>query len=249
MASLGNVGEALRRVLDKIDQSITAHHQAADLAEQARALLRVAGSGTLQADVEQTCALFTRAIEGISEPEGQVSTLATAADVIRSYLHRHEIGHETSTAAPDAATASTPPRHGSSEQVETLRDQLPPPVQPGTGRRTHGRWIASGDDEVSAIVSGRDAASEQAWELLRATDFPEPGAPVTVTHVETKVAVTMRQKGIRHATVVLNNRPCRDRYGCDTVVPVLLPEGSTLTVHAPNYRKTYTGGMRAPWQL
>lgn len=66
MASLGDVGDALRRVLDKIDQAIAARHQAADLAEHARELLAIAGFGTLQADVEQTRALFTRVIEGIS---------------------------------------------------------------------------------------------------------------------------------------------------------------------------------------
>lgn len=144
--------------------------------------------------------------------------------------------------------APSPPAPGSPEHVEKLRAQLPPPVTPGTGQKTHGRWFAAGQSEASAIVSGQAPESAEAWELLKATDFPEPGAPVTVTHVETKVAVTMRRDRIQHATVVLNHRPCRDRYGCDTVVPVLLPEGSTLTVHAPNYRKTYTGGMRAPWQ-
>ncbi|WP_439660120.1 DddA-like double-stranded DNA deaminase toxin [Lentzea sp. HUAS TT2] len=232
-------------MLVKIDQAIAAHHEAAELAEQARDLLSIAGFGTLQADVDQACALFTRVIEGISEPEGQVSTLATVADEIRSYLRSQGIGQEPG----GAVQSSQPPAPRSPERVEALRDQLPPPVQPGTGQRTHGRWFADNGDEVAAIVSGQDDASAQAWEMLRETDFPEPGAPVTVTHVETKVAVMMRQKGIQHATVVLNNRPCRDRYGCDTVVPVLLPEGSTLTVHAPNYRKTYTGGMRAPWQL
>ena len=79
MASLEEVRDALRRVLDKIDQSIAAYHHAAGFAEQARDLLALAGSGSNQADVEQACAQFTRVIEGITEPEGQVSGLATAA--------------------------------------------------------------------------------------------------------------------------------------------------------------------------
>lgn len=253
MASLGDVGTGLRRVLDKLDQAIAAHHHAAEFAEQARDRLAVAGFGTLQADVEQTCAVLTHVIEGITEPEGQVSTLATIADVIRSYLRRLDIRDETGGASTTPASSVKAGRSGlvsgSATRVEALRGRLPPPVRQGTGQRTHGRWFANDGDDVAEIVSGQDAASARAWELLQATDFPEPGAPVTVTHVETKVAVTMREKGIAHATVVLNNRPCRDRYGCDTVVPVLLPEGSTLTVHAPNYRKTYTGGMQAPWQL
>nr|WP_245589831.1 DddA-like double-stranded DNA deaminase toxin [Amycolatopsis balhimycina] len=31
-------------------------------------------------------------------------------------------------------------------------------------------------------------------------------------------------------------------FGCDTLLPVILPKGYSLTVHAPNYRKTFTGG-------
>lgn len=240
MASLGDVGDALRRVLDMIDQSIAAHHQASELAEHARDLLQAAGVGSNDTDVEQACAWLTRVIEEISEPEGQLSTLATIADEIRFYLRRNGLTQNTTPQQPARSVA---------EQVEVLRRELPPPVQPGTGQRTHGRWFANGSDRVSEIVSGHEPESSEAWRLLQATDFPEQGAPITVTHVETKVAVRMRGENIRHATVVLNNRPCRDRYGCDTVVPVLLPEGSTLTVHAPNYRKTYTGGMRAPWQL
>lgn len=244
MASLGDVGDVLRQVLDKIDQSIAAHHEASELAGQARELLKAAGTGSNHSDVEQVCAWLTRVVEGISEPEGQVSTLATIADEIRTYLRRNGLACEGISV--EKATRPTP---GSAGHIDALRALLPPPVQPGTGQRTHGRWFANGSDHVSEIVSGHEPESTEAWTLLQDTDFPEPGAPITVTHVETKVAVRMRRENIRHATVVLNHRPCRDRYGCDTVVPVLLPEGSTLTVHAPNYRKTYTGGMRAPWQL
>ena len=240
MTSLGDVAGALRHVLDTIDRSMAAHHQVSELAEQARDLLEVTGSGSDHADVEQACAWFTRVVEEITEPEGQLSTLATIADEIRSYLRCNGLTQNTTPQQPARSIA---------EQVEVLRRELPPPVQPGTGQRTHGRWFANDSDHVSEIVSGHEPESSEAWRLLRVTDFPEQGAPITVTHVETKVAVRMRSGNIRHATVVLNNRPCRDRYGCDTVVPVLLPEGSTLTVHAPNYRKTYSGGMRAPWQL
>ncbi|WP_285741677.1 hypothetical protein [Lentzea sp. NBRC 105346] len=111
----------LRRVLDKIDQAIAAHRQAADLAEQARDLLGLAGSGTLQADVEQACALFTRVIEGINEPEGQISGLATAADLIRSYLHGRGVGHETK----DVAAPSGPPAIRAERLDEIRRESCP----------------------------------------------------------------------------------------------------------------------------
>jgi hypothetical protein len=131
VASLGDVGDALRRVLVMIGQSIAAHHRASELAEQARNLLQTAGSGSSHADVEQACAWFTRVIEEITEPEGQLSTLATIADEIRSYLHRNGL---TQNATPQQ------PARSIAEQVEVLRRELPPPVQPGTGQRKHGRW-------------------------------------------------------------------------------------------------------------
>ncbi|MCR3752990.1 SCP1.201-like deaminase [Lentzea californiensis] len=79
-----------------------------------------------------------------------------------------------------------------------------------------------------------------------------PGTPMTTADVEIKIAVHMARNGIQHATVVLNNTPCKGRFGCDTQVPVVLSEGSSLTVHgvSPDGRimqKTYTGGAAAPW--
>ncbi|WP_197288715.1 hypothetical protein [Nocardia sp. NRRL S-836] len=64
MTSLEEVGNALRRVLEKIEQSIAAHHRAADLANEARVLITDAGTGSDQDDVADVCALFTRVVEG-----------------------------------------------------------------------------------------------------------------------------------------------------------------------------------------
>lgn len=67
--------------------------------------------------------------------------------------------------------------------------------------------------------------------------------------VEMKMAAYMRNHGIRSATLLINNTPCRGPLGCDELVPVLLPEGSTLTVHGANgFTKTYAGGATPPWR-
>jgi hypothetical protein len=65
--------------------------------------------------------------------------------------------------------------------------------------------------------------------------------------------VLMRDKGredpkMRNITVVINHRPCKGRLGCEGLVPVVLPEGYSLTVHAPNYRKRFTGGAQPWWR-
>jgi hypothetical protein len=69
--------------------------------------------------------------------------------------------------------------------------------------------------------------------------------------VELKLAAHMAENGIQHATVVINNVVCKGKFNCDTLVPILLPEGSTLTVYGvtPSGTRTrirYTGGAQ-PW--
>jgi hypothetical protein len=79
-----------------------------------------------------------------------------------------------------------------------------------------------------------------------------PKLPVgTAADVELKLAAMMRMLGaadprMRHVTVVINNRPCKGDLSCDELVPVILPEGYSLTIHAPNYFKRMTGGA-TPW--
>ncbi|KAA2254314.1 hypothetical protein F0L68_30800 [Solihabitans fulvus] len=78
-----------------------------------------------------------------------------------------------------------------------------------------------------------------------------PGKPYTAADVETKLAAYMAQHGVKDVTVVINNVPCKGPLGCDTLVPILLPEGSTLTVYGVTPQgtqmvKRYTGGA-TPW--
>lgn len=46
--------------------------------------------------------------------------------------------------------------------------------------------------------------------------------------------------------ILINNVPCEGPYGCDSLVPVILPAGYALTVYGPNYKKTFRGGA-TPW--
>lgn len=98
-----------------------------------------------------------------------------------------------------------------------------------------------------AIVSGEDEMYSES-----VTAFADLGLrrmPVRASDVEMKLAAYMRNHGIRSATLVINNTPCPGPFGCDALVPVLLPEGCTLTVHgANNFTKTYRGGAVPPWR-
>ncbi len=66
-----------------------------------------------------------------------------------------------------------------------------------------------------------------------------------------KLAAKMAHEGITEAVVVINNVVCKGILSCDTLVPILLPDGSVLTVHGVEpdgtpYVKRYEGGAH-PW--
>ncbi|HEX3778741.1 MAG TPA: DddA-like double-stranded DNA deaminase toxin [Pseudonocardiaceae bacterium] len=125
-----------------------------------------------------------------------------------------------------------------------MLEQLPPAVpRPNVeGKKTHGRWVDE-HGQAKPIVSGRDEDSAEVWRILQERGIRLPFAPTTVTDVEQKLAARMVREGRRELSVVLNNRPCRGQYSCNTLVPAILPEGYALTVHGPGgYRKTFTGG-------
>jgi hypothetical protein len=244
VATLGEVGEALRAALDKIAQAIGVAHDAAELAEEARGLVGAAGHGTLQPDVEEVQGHFTKVVEGISEPEGFTSGLATVADSIRLFERR--LGAGDAGTGEEIPSSSMSPEPGSPEHISLLRGRLPPPVRE-RGQKTHGRWFAAGGEDQE-IVSGEGAAADRAAEFLKSLNMPRRGVPFIASHVETKLAVHMRDTGLRHATVLINNLPCPGLFGCEALIGMILPAGSTLTIYGSDgYEQTIAGGEKAPW--
>lgn len=61
---------------------------------------------------------------------------------------------------------------------------------------------------------------------------PSSGPHPAATHVETKLAWSMRQQGVTHAYVVINHLdgPRTGVYSCTAAVGAILPKGSSLTV-------------------
>lgn len=256
MASLGEVGDGLDRVLNKAAEAGAALQNAAELAEDAQRLLVSAAEGSLQADVETTNAQFVEAVRGIGELHQH---LGAGMDGTQKILNSLELRGDASTdtaapqqSAPPPDPARAPPEGGSDQRVERLRQALPPPVRRGTGQKTHGKWLTPGTKEGNEepIASGKDRLSALAEARLR--DLGARRAPVTTSDVEIKLAVHMAEAGITEATLVINNTVCEGPYGCDTLVPMLLPENSVLTVHevtdAGVTTKKYRGGAKPTWR-
>jgi hypothetical protein len=57
----------------------------------------------------------------------------------------------------------------------------------------------------------------------------------------------MRAEGVRDATLIINQAPCDDEpWGCDRILPAILPPGCTLTVYVADadgvrWHDTYRG--------
>ncbi|HEX5406851.1 MAG TPA: DddA-like double-stranded DNA deaminase toxin [Pseudonocardiaceae bacterium] len=132
------------------------------------------------------------------------------------------------------------------DQVAIVRRQLPEPItaaERGAGRKTHGRWIDS-DGRVHKIVSGEDTLSTATRARLRSFGFPRLSVE---SHAEMKLAEYLRQRfeasgRSQHVTVVVNNDVCSGDLSCEELLPLMLPAGCTLTVYAPNDRRTFIGG-------
>ncbi|GAA4012023.1 hypothetical protein GCM10022247_38250 [Allokutzneria multivorans] len=160
-----------------------------------------------------------------------------------------QLGIDATIASTQQQAPVTPSRMSPAEQQQTLerlRKQLPPPVEAGSGVKTHGRWMAA-DGAVNSIVSGRDADSDHVDRLLLKRGLPARRRAARSADVELKLAARMVETGTRHVTVVINHRPCVGPYGCDTLVPIVLPPEYTLTVlGSDGYRETFEGGA-TPW--
>ncbi|RSM66601.1 hypothetical protein DMH03_05725 [Amycolatopsis sp. WAC 01376] len=147
-------------------------------------------------------------------------------------------------------TTPTKPDPISQDRVDELKRDLPPRVDRGEGQKTHGQWVTdSGEGDAGHIVSGRDDMEAAAVQF-----FKDQGArrmPSTTADVEVKLAVHMQNKGITSATVAVNNEVCKGPFGCETLVPKILPQGSALTVYGTTpdgtpIGTTYLGQRKKP---
>jgi hypothetical protein len=225
--------------------------QAAELLAEGHQTLAQVAIGSSSEELQSAAA-------GLANPLPAVTSVAELVGRAKGLLEEYVNGLGVST-EPVAATGTPRPEAKSAErpaapppkpdgqrltrdQAVKLQEDLPPPVVSMSGQKTHGRWIDE-HGEAHEIVSGQDEDAAEAARLLREKGIPQRGDVTTTADVEQKIAARMVREGRKHVDVVLNNRPCRGVYGCDALLPVILPPGYTLTVHAPNYQKTFTGGQ------
>lgn len=185
---------------------------------------------------------------GRADANRLLGLIASVERAIGDYVERLGLGRSVSTRLKHGTSAGEVAARGSvraAAAVEPLRAELPPTVAPGAGQKTQGRWTDP-DGRVHAEVSGKDEKYYDAVELSR--EMKARRIPIRASDVEMKLAAHMRRRGIRSATLVVNNIPCEGPLGCDALVPVILPAGSVLTVYGPGgFVRVYRGGASSAW--
>lgn len=226
--------------------------------KEATAALKVAGRR-----LEDAGAKWTEVASGVSDPEFTrlpglptevnaslemvTGLIGRSSGLLGGYLTSLGVPAESSSAGASGQASPPGPATSSSDLdddlVEQARRELPPPVTRGRGVKTHGRWFAPGTN-TAAVASGRDERTERVNEIVKEAGCPF--VPLTAAaDVELKIAAEMRDSGITDATVVINNVPCQGQASCDDLLGVVLPEGSTLTVHGTGgFTKVYRGGKQ-----
>ncbi len=245
MENVAGVVAGTSAATDSVDTAATHLQSAANLLEEALTAL-----ATATQDVNNGHAALSDAHSHISDLTGKLKETSNALARYTASLR----GPTSTPAEPGSRRPAPPPHHDDATateppQVATARASLPPPVQPNTGQKTHGRWYATGSkDPGRPIVSGTggadpddpdDVTHQQAQEHLTALGYRKLAI---AAHVETKLAVRMARTGLDDVTVTINHVPCAGPLGCDKVLPNVLPAGSTLTVYgvtADGTPKTY----------
>ncbi|MCP3800670.1 hypothetical protein NLX83_15490 [Allokutzneria sp. A3M-2-11 16] len=91
-----------------------------------------------------------------------------------------------------------------------------------------------GEDEPDADRADRELINAAGLILTNSEHFPETstsGSFAVQTHVETKTATLMRQRGLTYAAAVINNRSvCEGERSCRVAVAAILPIGYTLVI-------------------
>lgn len=249
---MAEVVAAVRDAIDACKRRRAELVQAIEQCERARDKLHTATDGTRHPAPKEA----DRFLEGcVSELREAVAALTSAAEKLSAHLARLDGGASTPSGSDSSrAPMSSVPMASSKIDVQSHLDDMP--KMPPKARRkrgmpqqpTHGRRV-DGDGEGRELMSGTDTDSQavdKLWSQLR-RDGEIPSLMIA-THVEPKFAMKMRRESLTDERIVINNPdgPCgyglNIQYGCDQLLPRLLPPNATLTVCWPDgNEKTYRG--------
>lgn len=230
---------ALEELLATLDRVLAKIDAGREGLEAAQARLEEAGApealgqllGTMDEEAQQALALASDAAEAIVRSH---QTLNRVKDTVVAY--RTSLAREGASAAPPAPTSiqASRPQVGSPTWVA----QEGRSIDPATEHVTTAVAYDSHGAVLARVQSGYDeGATRVQEELENAPLFPKPpdwkpgDGFFIASHAEPRLALWMRDTGVREATVLINkDTVCRGPYGCRRAVAALLPAGSAMTI-------------------
>jgi len=156
---------------------------------------------------------------------------------------------KTAAAGDEPSTEDAFRPRMSDEEGWRLFGRLPSrEASPVSRPKTRGIW-KDADGKEHPLISGRlgsdgqadDPYYQQVVDFMRQHRIGRQDAdPMVASHVEVKFALFMRERGLKHETIVVNKIPCDGDFGCDTLLDKFVPPGGTLTVFGPGgFKQTY----------
>ncbi|MFB7030219.1 MULTISPECIES: polymorphic toxin-type HINT domain-containing protein [unclassified Streptomyces] len=186
--------------------------------------------------------------------------LQDAYDLTVDDLHTYYVG----TGTTDLLVHNTD-ADGCPVWAKKIMDGLPEWVPGQKGQKTvgqlrdeNGKLIPDLPSEIEEMISGeviygkdgKKIGDDPYWVMAQNWVRGKPGFPnaknvkyIGTSHVESKYAAWMADKGVDHATVVINNSEgvCGKAQNCSLVVGHILKKGQTLTVYYPGGKKVLQG--------
>ncbi|WP_144311998.1 DddA-like double-stranded DNA deaminase toxin [Actinopolyspora erythraea] len=228
----------LRDVLDALDQCLTKLDEGQDALRSALEALEEAGQlhvfgvllVSLDAEAQQVLASAEQAAEDMVRAD---QILKRAYDLITRYRCSIATSVPSQCSAPSVSAESqapvlSRPRFNTASWADDVRQDIQhrnPTV--GLVFDDHGSPALTDLDDLR---SGPDIAAQEIDIFLKNhPQFPKQrraDVPIaSAEHVETKIAMEMRKRGLEHLTVVINNPR--------GVLSAILPQGSSITVWLP----------------
>ena len=124
------------------------------------------------------------------------------------------------TSGRQGARAATRPLDETTGAARGVTNEVPAYA----GGKTSGTLVRPDGSEIPLVSGWSGPAS--------AMPKGTPGMNlITKAHVEAHAAAVMRTERLSEATLWINRAPCAGPTGCATLLPRMVPTGSTLTVH------------------
>lgn len=256
--SIQELAAQLAVVLARLAEARRSLTTAAVSLGEAREMARTATRGTTQSGPKQAAAQLANARREVAEARDRCHQADVA---IQAYMA--EVGIPVPGAAlfgvsspqerprASARPAGVANRHGDRypEAALPYSDGLPPRVLRGTRNvPIVGHINLDGRDVGTIGAAFGDVWEKDSTSRMRALGLRR--ALGVAHHVEMKAVVMMIKTGARHARVIINHSPCGSQpgasLGCDTFLPDVVPQGSTVTVlgtdaHGEAFERTYHG--------